>query len=355
MPGLKLLVVAPNWIGDAIMAQPMLRLLRARWPDALITVLAPPHVAPVFECMAEVAHVIPEALVHGKLQWRARVAIARNLRGLRFDRAYVLPNSFKSAVIPWLARIPVRVGYTGEARAWLVNRRLPNPDKRHRPPMTRWYAALAGIDDAPSAARAAALDAGGADRPRLAVELARVAIVKAKYLGSAPLCVGFCPGAEYGPAKRWPAAHFARLAALIVNALPGVQIACLGGPKDREIADEIARTAGVQVRNLCGETSLLDAIALMKSLNAVVTNDSGLMHMAAALDVPLVALYGSTDPAHTPPLSPLAAIARIPIDCSPCFERVCPLGHFRCMNDLTPDLIWAQLQPRLAKRGLIPS
>ena len=204
-------------------------------------------------------------------------------------------------------------------------------------------------------AESRAADAGGADRPRLAVELARVAIVKAKYLGSAPLCVGFCPGAEYGPAKRWPAAHFARLAALIVNALPGVQIACLGGPKDREIADEIARTAGVQVRNLCGETSLLDAIALMKSMTAVVTNDSGLMHMAAALDVPLVALYGSTDPAHTPPLSPLAAIARIPIECSPCFQRVCPLGHLRCLNDLTPDLIWAQLQPRLAKRGLIPS
>ena len=352
---MKLLVVAPNWIGDAIMAQPLLRLLRARWPQAHITVLAPPHVAPVFECMDEVAQVLPEALAHGKLQWRARVAIARRLRGEGYARAYVLPNSLKSALIPWLARIPVRVGYTGEARALLLNRRLPNPDKHQRPPMTRWYAALAGADDAASAARAAALDASGADRPRLSVDLARATIVKAKYLGSATVTVGFCPGAEYGPAKRWPSTHFAQLAARIVSEHPGAQIVCLGGPKDRAIAQEIVAAAGVQVLNLCGETSLLDAIALMKSMTAVVTNDSGLMHMAAALDVPLVALYGSTDPAHTPPLSPLAAIARIPIECSPCFQRVCPLGHLRCLNDLTPDLIWAQLQPRLAKRGLIPS
>ena len=190
---MKLLVVAPNWIGDAIMAQPLLRLLRARWPQAHITVLAPPHVAPVFECMDEVAQVLPEALAHGKLQWRARVAIARRLRGEDYARAYVLPNSLKSALIPWLARIPVRVGYTGEARALLLNRRLPNPDKHQRPPMTRWYAELAGADDAASAARAAALDTSGTDRPRLSVDLARATIVKAKYLGSATVTVGSGP------------------------------------------------------------------------------------------------------------------------------------------------------------------
>lgn len=348
---MKILVVAPNWIGDAVMAQPLLRALRARFPAAAVTALAPPHVAPVLAAMPEISRVVPAALEHGKLQWRARLALARQLHG--FDRAYVLPNSLKSALVPWLARIPLRIGYLGEGRWWLLNRRLPNPDPKSRPSMAGIYAALAWAGE-PSASSPRS-DFASADRPRLNVDPAAVAIAKAKYLGSATVTVAFCPGAEYGPAKRWPSGHFAQLANQIASAHPGAQIICLGGSKDRTVAEEIVRATAAHVLDLCGETSLADAMALLKSMHAVVTNDSGLMHVAAALDVPQVALFGSTDPRHTPPLSPLASVARIDIACSPCFARVCPLGHFRCMNDLSPDIVWAALQPRLAQRGLITS
>ncbi|HEU4623099.1 MAG TPA: lipopolysaccharide heptosyltransferase II [Burkholderiaceae bacterium] len=342
---MKILVVAPNWIGDAVMAQPMLRLLRRRWPNARITALAPAHVAPVLDAMPEVTRTIPTWFGHGGVQLFERVGLARKLRREAFDRAYVLPNSAKSALIPWLAGIPVRVGYAGEWRVGLLNRRLPNPARNAaRPPMVERYAALA-VDDPQRIDR---LDTRHADRPRLTVDPASVAITKAKFLGGAKRTIGFCPGAEFGPAKRWPPAHFAQLADRIAERYPDTRIVCLGGPGDAPIADAIVTASTADIANLCGHTQLKEAIALMKSLSAVVTNDTGLMHVAAALDVPVVALYGSTDPHHTPPHSPLARIEKIDIACSPCFQRECPLGHFRCMNDLSPDQVMNSLALVLA-------
>lgn len=350
MTTLHALVVAPNWIGDAIMAQPLLRRLRAAHPKTHIAVLAPPHVAPALECMAEVDEVISEPFQHGRLQWKERLALARRLRmrAQPFDVAYVLPNSFKSALVPWLARIPERVGLHGEMRWGLLTRRLPNPPRhsgthQHRPPIASTYASLAGP-------LPAGFDPRGVDRPKLNIAESAIAIAKARHFGAAPLAVGFCPGAEYGPAKRWPVAHFASLADLIARRHPDVRIVCLGGPKDRDIAQQIVHAAKTQVVNLCGQTPLKDAIALIGGLQAVVSNDSGLMHVAAAMDVPLVALYGSTDPTHTPPHSPMAQIARIDIACSPCFERVCPLGHFKCMRELSPETVAHMLEARLAQR-----
>lgn len=340
---MNVLVVAPNWIGDAIMAQPFLRLLAYRLPGARITALAPPHVAPVLDAMPEVERVIVEDFQHGSLQWGKRLATARRLRTQAFARAYVLPNSLKSALVPWLARIPLRIGYAGEARVGLLNRRLPNPPEGARAPMVEFYAALAAERGLP----VPKLDAMGTDRPRLLLDEAAVAIAKAKFVGGARLAIGFCPGAEYGPAKRWPTRHFARLAELIVERHPNASIVCIGGTKDRAIADEIVAGSRADVLNLCGQTKLDEALALMKSMRAIVTNDSGLMHAAAALDVPLVALYGSTDPTHTPPHHRLARIERIDIACSPCFKRTCPLGHFRCMNDLAPERIAQALEPLL--------
>jgi heptosyltransferase-2 len=343
---MNILVVAPNWIGDAIMAQPLLRRIRAFQPMARIIVLAPPHVAPALQCMDEVDEVIVERLRHGRLQLRQRWQLARRLsrRSPRFQRAYLLPNSFKSALAPWFARIPERIAYVGEARTPLLTRSLPNPPKRgHRPPIAAVYATLAGP-------LPAGFDVVGVDRPRLSIEPAAAAIAKARYVGAAPLTIGLCPGAEFGPAKRWPAEHFAALVELIHARHPEARIACLGGPGDREIAQSIADTTRVPVLNLCGQTPLGDAIALIAALDAVVSNDSGLMHVAAALDIPTVALFGSTDPRHTPPHSPKAAIARIDIACSPCFERICPLGHFRCMRELSPERVMELLEGRLALR-----
>ncbi|CAN5119876.1 lipopolysaccharide heptosyltransferase II [soil metagenome] len=348
---MNILVVAPNWIGDAIMAQPLLRRLRAQHANARICVLAPPHVAPAVQCMAEVDEVIIESLGHGRLQLRQRWQLARRFgkRVPRFSMAYLLPNSLKSALVPWLARIPERIGYIGESRKTVLTRWLPNPPKRgHRPPIAASYAALAGP-------LPAGFDAVGADRPHLSVTAAAAAIAKARYVGAAPLTIGFCPGAEYGPAKRWPPEHFAALADLIVARYPQARIACLGGPGDREIAQAIDAATQVPIINLCGQTPLGDAIALIAGLNVVVSNDSGLMHVAAGLDVPLVAVFGSTDPRHTPPHSPLAAVARIDIACSPCFERVCPLGHLRCLRELAPERVMELFESRLALRDAAPS
>lgn len=357
---LKILVIAPNWIGDALMAQPLLReILRdfsLHTPHAEITALAPPHVAPVLHYMPEVSHVIAAPFAHGRLQIRERLHLATQLRG--FECAYVLPNSWKSALLPWLARIPQRVGYTGEARFGLLNQRLPNPLKHApRPPMAAFYAALASAgvqaktsDSAMKFSRAR--DYLNADRPRLALNDEQRAAVRQKFLSAGDFFIGFCPGAEYGAAKRYPAQQWAQLAQLIQQRWPNARVLCLGGPKDHEIAEQIrqftSNWAPNLVQNLCGKTTLHEAIALIGEMHAIVTNDSGLMHIAAALDVPLVAIYGSTDPHHTPPHSPRASVAKIEIECSPCFKRDCPLGHFRCMRDLSAEQVFSALQTQLA-------
>jgi heptosyltransferase-2 len=324
----RTLIVAPQWIGDAVMTEPLLRRLATR--GERLSVGALPWVAPVYRAMPQVAEVIEFPFQHGGLQWQARRALARTLRG-RFDRAVVLPNSAKSALLPWLARIPVRIGYHGEARWGLLNQRLPNPRKGERPPMVAFYSALSG-------------DSGlAADRPQLALPSERMAAALAAQ-GLAPRSFHvFAPGAEFGPSKRWPPEHYAELAA-------GLQrpVLLLGSGKERALCEQIAaavnaRTPGRCI-NLAGQTALLDAFALIASAHSVVSNDSGLMHVAAAFGTPQVAVYGSTSPEHTPPLSDAATVLWLkrdagyqpPLDCAPCFQRECPLGHTRCMVDLAP-------------------
>jgi heptosyltransferase-2 len=344
----KVLVVAPNWIGDGLMAQPLLRRLLLTCPDARLTVLARQHVAPIFHYMPEVGEVLVAPFSRYKLLWKEQYQLLRQqLQAQAFDRAYVLPNSFKSALLPWLAGIPVRIGYLGEMRLGLLNQRLPNPNKQQpRPPMAEFYAALAGTP--------AHGDYFNSERPRLTLPETEVQVARQHFLGneSATPLIGFCPGAEYGDAKRYPSEQFAALARLFIEQHPQGKIVCLGGPKDHEIAQKIVQHSGLSsthIVNLCGQTQLQEALALMKNLQAVVSNDSGLMHVAAALDVPLVAVYGSTDPHHTPPYSPTAKIATLALDCSPCFARECPLGHFRCMRDLSPERVYALLEPLLLK------
>lgn len=346
---MRTLIIAPNWIGDALMAQPLLALLRRADPGQTIVAMAPSWVAPVLEAMPEVDRVIPTALAHGTLQWRARLAFARQLRQERYDRVFVLPNSLKSALIPWLAGIPERFGYRGEARYGLLNRRLTPPDPAV--PMVARYAALAGllIDTLPATL----------PEPRLTLPQDQIAPVLQKFgLDASRPLIALCPGAEYGPAKRWPVAHFARLANQIHETDPTSQVILLGGPGDRADAEaicaaahaarDVSTNATPTIRQLAGSTSLPEALALIAASSAVVSNDSGLMHVAAALGKPQVALFGSSDPRHTPPLSAKAQILWLQLECSPCFERVCPLGHLRCLNELTPDRAAAALRSAMA-------
>lgn len=324
-------IVAPQWIGDAVMTEPLLRRLHAR--GERLTVGAVPWVAPVYRSMPQVDEVIEFPFQHGGLQWGARRRLSRDLHG-RFDTAYVLPNSLKSALLPFLAGIPRRVGYLGEARVGLLTHRLKNP--AGKPPMVAFYSALsgeqAGLED---------------DRPALHIPPTEIQGALSAQGLQRGAYYAFAPGAEYGPSKRWPEAHYAQLAAQLQ-----APVVLLGSGKDQPVCEAIAQAAP-NARNLAGRTSLPEAFALIAGTRAMVSNDSGLMHVAAAFGVPQVALFGSSSPLHTPPLNPAAQVVWLkdepgyqpPLDCAPCFARECPLQHHRCLRDVAPERVLALLQP----------
>jgi heptosyltransferase-2 len=334
----RILVVAPNWIGDALMSQPLLARLRAKRPDMRIDVLAPDWVAPVYRRMPEVSEVIAARLAHGALELRTRWRLGRTLKPRAYRQAIVLPNSWKSALVPFFADIPLRSGYVGESRYGLLNllyRRARRAAPRE--PMAMHYARLS---EPPGRE-----PAGPLPEPRLRVDAAAARATAARF-GFAPHGNAvLCPGAEYGPAKRWPAGHFGALAATLASR--GERVWLLGSPGDAAACDEVVRAAGEAasgaVASLAGRTTLDEAIDLVACADSVVTNDSGLMHVAAALERPLVALFGSSSPEHTPPLSARARVVWLGLDCSPCFARVCPLGHFRCMREITPERVLAEI------------
>ncbi len=335
----RTLVISPNWIGDAVMAQPLLQLLSRRHPERPIDVLAPPAVAPVWRAMAEVDSVLETPFRHGALQLRERWRYAQVLRARGYAAAYVLPNTLKYALIPWLAGIPERVGYKGEMRYGLLNA-MHHDDVPPRP-MVAFYAALADDPGAPLRS--------GVPRPRLRVEEDKVADACARH-GIAPghPLVVFAPGAEFGAAKRWPARHFAALAAAILEADPRAQIALLGSPKDQPAGAEIVALAqDARVLNLAGATKLDEAIALIARASAVVANDSGLLHIASGLNRPVLALYGPTDPDHAPPFSDLARSLSLRLECAPCRQRECPLGHHNCMEQMEAPMVWQELRQML--------
>jgi heptosyltransferase-2 len=308
----RILVVAPNWIGDALMAQPLFT--RLKRSGAHLDVLAPHWVAPVLRRMPEVSEVIPGAFRHGALQLAERWRVARELKKRGYDSAIVLPNSWKSALVPLLAGIPRRAGYIGELRYGLLNTLY----RSHNAPMPQHYARLAGDG------------AGELERPHLEVTPLEIEEIKQRFGISSPYFV-LCPGAEYGPAKRWP--YFQELAERL-----GATVVILGSAKDA------AAASGVPGLNLVGKTSLDEAVRLIGGASAVVSNDSGLMHIAAALGRPQVALFGSSSPEHTPPASPASRVLWLRLECSPCFERECPLGHFRCMKELSVEAVLGALR-----------
>ncbi|MEO6361714.1 MAG: lipopolysaccharide heptosyltransferase II [Caldimonas sp.] len=324
------LVVAPQWIGDAVMAEPFLAALAARGEH--LTVAALPWVAPVLRAMLPVAEIVELPFAHGRLDWRARRRAGRAMRG-RFDAAYVLPNSLKSALLPWLAGVPERVGYRGEGRSLLLTRSLERP--RGRPPMVAFYGALAGSAFDPSA------------RPSLHLDAATRAAALAVAQLDAGTFWAFAAGAEYGPAKRWPAAHYAALARSLHGA-DGALVALLGSPSEAALCEEIAALAPGACRVLAGRTSLLEAMALVASSRGLVSNDSGLMHVAAAFGIAQVAVFGSTSPVHTPPLNDQARVLwlkdELGLACMPCFDRSCRYGHYGCLSGVAPERVEAALR-----------
>ena len=313
----RILVVAPNWIGDALMAQPMLARLRAKHPATQIDVLAPEWVAAVARRMPEVAEVISAPFAHGQLHLAERWRLGRRLAHRGYEQAIVLPNTWKAALVPFFAGIRLRSGYVGESRYGLLNR-LHRKDKA---PMVLHYARLA---EAPGEEPAQPLP-----EPRLRISREEIEATRTRF-GLPRSYAALCPGAEYGPAKRWP--YFAELAERI-----GLAAVLLGAAGDREAA------RGVRGTDLTGRTTLDEAIALIAGAQVVISNDSGLMHVAAALARPQVALFGSSSPRHTPPRSRAARVIWLGLECSPCFERECPLGHFRCMREIGVERVLEEI------------
>jgi len=329
----KILIVAPNWIGDALLAQPLFARLRKKLPGAVIDALAPTWTAPVLRRMPEINEVMAAPFAHGELKLAARWRLGRSLRSRRYDEAIVLPNTLKSALIPFFAGIPLRTGFVGELRYGLLNL-VHKLDAKRTPLMAERYAQLA---EKPGTKPALPLPETklAIDETNLIIALGRLGLSRAKPIAA------FCPGAEYGPSKRWPVMHFAALARRLVTL--GCAVWLFGSEKDRAIGEEIAVASEGAATNLCGRTDLASAIDLLSLAEVVVSNDSGLMHVAAGVGRPVVALYGSSSPEHTPPRARTFRIVRTGIYCSPCFARDCPLGHFKCMNDLAPERVMAEI------------
>lgn len=326
----KILIIGPAWVGDMVMAQTLFKLLRDRHPHLIIDVVAPAWSVPLLARMPEVASAITMPIGHGQLGLGERYRIAKSLRAKKYDQAIVLPNSFKSALIPWLARIPKRTGWLGELRWGLLND-VRYLDKARYPLMIERYLALG-------------LPANSAlptpyPLPHLQVEEASRAKALAKHgltQANQPILI-LCPGAEFGSAKRWPEEYYAEVAKAKLN--QGWAVWLFGSAKDRAVTDKIMTLTQERCVNLAGQTSLEEAVDLLSCAHLVVSNDSGLMHIAAALHKPLVAVYGPTTPLFTPPLNEKAKVLSLSLSCQPCFQRTCPLNHHRCMRDLLPEKI----------------
>jgi heptosyltransferase II len=335
----RILVVAPSWVGDAILSEPLIALLREPYTEPIVDVLAPPWCAPAYARMRGIRQIIDNPFEHGRFDLAGRRRLAARLRGEAYSRAFVLPNSWKSALLPWLARIPRRIGYVGESRYGLLTeaRRL---DRRAMPRLVQRFAALA--------TERGAL-ASPPQSPVLVPDLAnRAAALRGHGLTLKRPAAILCPGAEFGPSKRWPPTHFADLARRFLER--GLQVWLVGSQNDRISTQAVLAAAGESardIRDLAGHTDLGTAIDLLSAGSLAVSNDSGLMHAAAAVGTPLVAIFGSSSPDYTPPLSEVARVARIDIACSPCFKRECPLGHFRCMRDLGADAVYNLAQSLL--------
>ncbi len=343
---MKILVIGPSWVGDMMMSQSLYRTLKAEYPTAEIDVMAPAWCRPLLARMPEVNQALAMPLGHGALGLGERRRLGRALRANRYDRAYVLPNSFKSALVPFFADIPQRTGWRGEMRYGLLND-VRVLDKAAFPLMVQRYVALA-------------YDKGRVQRaddlpqqllwPQLRVSDEEIAETTSAFnlTDSRPI-VGFCPGAEFGPAKRWPHYHYAALAQRLIES--GYQIALFGSAKDHEAGEQIRAALQDDARDFClnlaGKTQLEQAVILIAACRAVVSNDSGLMHVAAALNKPLIALYGPSSPDFTPPLSDKARVIRLISGYHKVRKGDAEQGYHQSLIDIQPQQVLDALTPLL--------
>ena len=329
----RVLIVGPAWVGDMVMAQSLFITLKKRHPNVALDVIAPNWSLPLLERMPEVAHAIALDVPHKKLQLKKRIELGKQLRSNHYSHAIVLPRSFKSAITPFFARARTRTGYRGEMRFGLLNN-IRKLDKSVLTQTVQRYVAL-GYDSETDSAPEIPV-------PQLVVHTARQAQLRDKLgLDLDKPVVAFMPGAEYGPAKQWPVKYFHELAGMLIR--EGYQIWLFGSARDNAVCSEIATGYEHGIANLAGKTELVDAVDLLALVDLAVTNDSGLMHIACATGRRVIAIYGSSTPEYTPPLSDKAEIIYLKKSCSPCFKRECPFGHYECLNEINPSDVFRQI------------
>ncbi|MGR5112109.1 lipopolysaccharide heptosyltransferase II [Vibrio jasicida] len=340
----KILIIGPSWVGDMVMSQSLYIVLKQQHPESQIDVIAPGWCKPILERMPEIHQAIEMPLGHGEFNLLGRREIGKSLREKQYDHAYVLPNSAKSALIPWFANIPQRTGWKGEMRYGLLNDLRPN--KKSFQYMVERYVALAY----PKVEMLDSSSLGGLEtlpRPSLSIDKKTQQGTLNKFsLDQTLPVIGLCPGAEFGPAKKWPETHYAEVA--IQMAKSGHQVWLFGSQKDLETCNNIKQLVPQehqhQIHVLAGQTSLIEAVDLLSVCQTVVANDSGLMHVAAAVGCNVVAVYGSTSPKYTPPLAEKVEIVHTDIDCRPCFKRECEFKHLKCLTDLSPKQVLDSIQ-----------
>jgi len=335
----KILIIGPSWVGDMVMSQSLYTTLKQQYPDSVIDVIAPGWCKPILERMPEINQAIDMPIGHGEFNLLGRRAIGKTLQEAKYDQAFICPNSAKSALIPWFAKIPKRTGWKGEMRYGLLNDLRPN--KKSFQYMVERYVALAH----PKEEMIDSSSLGGLENlPRPALTINKVEQQKTAEKFNLTIdnsTVGLCPGAEFGPAKKWPEEHYAEVATAMAHA--DKQVWLFGSQKDLETCNGIKALVPEELQSkihvLAGQTSLIEAVDLLGACQTVVANDSGLMHVAAAVGCNVVAVYGSTSPKYTPPLAEKVEIVHTDIDCRPCFKRECPLGHLKCLKDLKPKSV----------------
>ncbi len=330
----RILVIVPSWVGDMVMAQSLFHALKAQNYQCQIDVIAPSWALALVERMPEVNRGIELPIGHGEFALLKRFQIGRRLRDQGYSKAIVLPNSWKSALIPYFAGIPCRIGYLGECRWGLLNqsRRL---DKTLLKRTVERFVALA--DDQ------LVIEKPEITAPALIADDGQVQLLLQRYDLDArhkPVLV-LCPGAEFGSAKQWPEQRYASVAKHYFA--KGWQIWLFGSKNDQLVCKTIKQLSDVDCTDFSAQTTLSEAIDLLSLCTAVVSNDSGLMHIAAALNKPLVAIYGSSDPAATPPLNAAVSIVSLNLQCSPCFQRECPYQHRHCLTQIDPEVVIKRL------------
>lgn len=331
-PMRKYLIIGPSWVGDMVMSQSLYRYIKELHPDAQIDVMAPDFCRPLLNMMPEVTEALSLPFKHGDFSFGKRKALGKSLKEKGYTHALTLPNSWKSALIPYFAKVPVRTGWKGESRYILLNDCRPL-DKEKYPLMIQRFCALA-IDKNETLPDKLPV-------PKLLLPQADLEATRQKFqVADGQQALALCPGAEFGPAKQWLAEHYAEVGRTFRDR--GFQVWLFGSKGDLAIANEIQSLVGEGVRNFAGETSLPEAMHLLSMSTKVVSNDSGLMHISAALGRPVVVVYGSTSPGFTPPLSQKSKIVHTDVSCRPCFKRECPLNgdaKLKCLIDLPPQQV----------------